>query len=68
MYARPGGPLHDERGDRAFAASLRRHVVSRVRVLEEDAWINDPSFADRAANLLLEMLDARDPQVRAAAN
>ncbi len=68
MYARPGGPLHDERSDRAFVASLRRHLAPGVRVLEEDAWINDPGFADRAATLLLEMLAARHPRARAAAS
>ena len=66
MYARPGGPLHDPKGDRAFISSLKRHLAPHVRVLEEHAWINDRRFADRAANLLLEMLEAHGQQARAA--
>ncbi len=56
MYAKPGGPLHDPKGDCAFIASLTHNLKPSIRVLEEDAWINDPRFADRAAALLLEML------------
>ena len=50
MYARPGGPLHDPKGDRAFISSLKRHLAPHVRILEERAWMNDRRFADRAAN------------------
>jgi uncharacterized protein (UPF0261 family) len=56
MYAKPGGPLHDAKGDRAFISALTHNLKPSIRVLEEDAWINDPVFATRAANLLLEML------------
>jgi uncharacterized protein (UPF0261 family) len=68
MYAKPGGPLHDAKGDRAFISSLTSHLQPDVRVLEEDAWINDPRFAERAATLLLEMLGkpAVRPQVAGA--
>ena len=66
MYAKPGGPLHDAKGDRAFIASLTKHLRSDVRLLEEDAWINDPRFAERAATLLLEMLGGPVAKPRAA--
>ena len=59
MYAKPGGPLHDARGDRIFISALTRGLSLYIRVFEEDAWINDPRFAERAAALLLEMLRAQ---------
>jgi uncharacterized protein (UPF0261 family) len=66
MYARQGRPLHDPKSDLAFVSSLKRHLAPRVRVLEERAWINDRCFADRAANLLLDMLEAQGGDARAA--
>jgi uncharacterized protein (UPF0261 family) len=56
MYAKPGGPLYDGKGDQAFISALTRNLKPSIRVLEQDAWINDPSFAERAAALMLEML------------
>ena len=68
MYAKPGGPLHDAKGDRMFVSALTRTLKPHVRVLEEDTWINDPRFAERAAMLLLEMLEQplAKPQVAGA--
>ena len=59
MYAKPGGPLYDAKGDRIFISALTRGLKPHIRVLEQDAWINDPSFAEHAANLLLEMLSGK---------
>lgn len=66
MYARAGRPLHDPKSDLAFVSSLKRHLAPHVRVFEERAWINDEAFADRAANLLLDMLAAQGGGARAA--
>jgi uncharacterized protein (UPF0261 family) len=66
MYAKRGGPLYDPKGDRAFIVSLTRHLKPHVRVLEEDAWINDPAFATHAATLLLEMLGKPVAKAQAA--
>jgi uncharacterized protein (UPF0261 family) len=66
MYACAGRPLHDPRSDAAFVASLKRHIRPGIPVLEDDAWINDSRFADRAAALLLEMLDVHRSGTRSA--
>ena len=66
MYACAGRPLHDPRSDAAFVSSLKRHLRTGIPVLEDDAWINDPGFADRAAALLLEMLEAHRPETRSS--
>jgi hypothetical protein len=46
MYAAPGRPLHDPKGDRSFIASLKRHLAEHVPVYEEDAWVNDRASRD----------------------
>ena len=56
MYAGPGGPLRDARGDAEFIRAIKSRLSSRVRVVEQDAHINDPRFARLAVSLLLEML------------
>jgi uncharacterized protein (UPF0261 family) len=56
MYAGPGGPLRDVRGDAEFIRVIETHLSSGVRVVERDAHINDPRFARLAVSLLLEML------------
>lgn len=69
MYAKPGGPLHDAKGDHMFISALTRGLKPHIRVFEEDAWINDPRFAERAAALLLEMVSGQPrakPQVAGA--
>ena len=37
-------------------SALTRNLKPSIQVLEEDDWINDPNFAERAAALMLEML------------
>jgi len=56
MYAGPGGRMRDAKGDAQFIRTIEAHLASRVRVVEQDAHINDPRFARLAASLLLEML------------
>jgi len=41
----PGQPFHDPIADQALFDSLRRNVASSVRIVEVDAHINDPAFA-----------------------
>ena len=41
----PGQPFYDPEADRALFDTLRTHVVPRIRVIEVDAHINDPTFA-----------------------
>lgn len=53
---RPGGALFDPAADAAFVVALKDQLVPRVRVVEVDAHINDPGFATRIAELLLEQV------------
>ena len=46
----------DRAADKAFIDSLKRHLNGGVSVVEVDLNINDPEFADRAVQMLLEMI------------
>jgi uncharacterized protein (UPF0261 family) len=53
-----GQAFEDREADAALIAALHRHVDSaRVRLREVDAHINDPSFADLAAESLLGLME-----------
>lgn len=52
----PGQPFWDPDADRACFDAIRKHVKDSIPVYEMDVNINDPAFADRAANLLKGML------------
>jgi uncharacterized protein (UPF0261 family) len=55
-----GGPFHDPQADQALFAALRDNLDSdKVRLVEIDANINDPVFADAMANELLNMMRGR---------
>ncbi|HYZ87191.1 MAG TPA: Tm-1-like ATP-binding domain-containing protein, partial [Bryobacteraceae bacterium] len=66
MLDAPGGPFWDEEADRACYEALKEVVRPGVRIMEIDANINDPVFADIAANVLLEMLTGDVERTRAA--
>jgi len=51
------GDWHDETADAALIASIRAHLdTSRIKLVEMDAHINDPEFAEAAVALLDEMM------------
>lgn len=52
----PGGRFWNPEADAAFVSSLRFHLRPEIPIEELDLNINDPAFADRAAQLLLEMM------------
>lgn len=56
---RAGGPLHEPDTDAAFVRALKASLGGRVRFIEVDANINDPVFAARAAEALIEMMDGQ---------
>jgi uncharacterized protein (UPF0261 family) len=56
MIDAEGQPFHDPRADRALFDALRRHVGNGVRVLEVDAHINDPRFAETLVDELLRVI------------
>jgi uncharacterized protein (UPF0261 family) len=61
MIDAPGQPFHDPAADRALFETLRASVASTVRVVDVDAHINDPLFAD---TLVREMLAVLTPAHR----
>ncbi|MGC8873495.1 MAG: Tm-1-like ATP-binding domain-containing protein [Chloroflexia bacterium] len=56
MLDSPGGAFWDPEADRACFEAIKANVRPDIPVIEMDCNINDPEFADRCAQLLLEML------------
>jgi uncharacterized protein (UPF0261 family) len=62
MIDAEGMPFHDPVADAALFEALRTHLDrSKVELVEVDANINDPVFADTMADRLLDMLAAAHP-------
>ncbi|MBI5968603.1 MAG: Tm-1-like ATP-binding domain-containing protein [Deltaproteobacteria bacterium] len=57
MYCHEGEALYDPEGDRTFSESLKKHLKSHIPVLEVDAHINDPIFAQTAASVLIHLIE-----------
>jgi len=54
------GEWHDEAANRALIDAIKAHLDSpRVLLMEMDAHINDPAFADAAVQLLVRMMGER---------
>ena len=49
----PGKPFHDPAADEALFGALKAHLRAGVPVIDMDANVNDPAFADACANALL---------------
>ena len=58
MYCHPGEPLHDPEGDRMLIETLKKHLKPQIPVVEVDARINDPEFADTAAAAMIELIQS----------
>jgi uncharacterized protein (UPF0261 family) len=58
VISAPGGPFHWPEADQALFDALKRGLRPDIPVREIDANINDPKFADAAAQGLLEFLTA----------
>ena len=58
-----GQPFADPEADRVLFDTLRAHVGPNVRIVEKDAHINDPAFAEALAAQMLELLKGRTKQV-----
>jgi uncharacterized protein (UPF0261 family) len=56
MIDAPGQPFHDPDADRALFETLRASVAPTVRVVDVDAHINDPLFADTLVREMLAVL------------
>lgn len=53
---REGEPLYDPEGNRAFGEALRKALKPEIEVIEVDAHINEPRYADSAVTLLEKMM------------
>jgi len=54
---REGQPFWWPEADHALFQSLRDWIAPQVKLMELDAHINDPTFAERAAQTLLELME-----------
>ncbi len=57
MLDQEGQPFHDPEANAALFGALREHVRPQVELMELDLHINDPAFADAAAERLLALLE-----------
>ncbi|HMD89931.1 MAG TPA: Tm-1-like ATP-binding domain-containing protein, partial [Anaerolineaceae bacterium] len=56
MLDSPGNPFWDPEADQACYDAIKANLKPGIRLVELDYNINDPEFADKAAELLLEIL------------
>ena len=54
-----GKPFHDPDADNVLFDTLRSSLAPAIRVVEVDAHINDPAFADVVSAELLALLAKR---------
>jgi uncharacterized protein (UPF0261 family) len=52
---REGGPLYDPEADRTFAETLKKHLNSKIPVVEVDLHLNTPEFGKEAVELFHEI-------------
>jgi len=60
MYSHKGEELYDPEVDMAFVKALKAHLKPQVKVMEVDAHINDPVFAETVVPILTEMIEGRN--------
>jgi uncharacterized protein (UPF0261 family) len=56
----PGGEFWDPEVDRACFDAIKKDLKPGIPVIEMDHNINDPEFADKAAGVLLAMLEKKE--------
>jgi uncharacterized protein (UPF0261 family) len=52
----PGGPFWDPEADGACFEAIKENLMPNILFIEIDNNINDPEFAEKSVDLLLEML------------
>jgi uncharacterized protein (UPF0261 family) len=60
MLDSQGGPFWNEAADRSCFDAIRSRLNKGIPVIEVDANINDPVFADRATQVFLELSGQAD--------
>lgn len=56
VISAPGQSFHDPEADCALFDTLKKNIRSDIPVIEMDAEINDPAFAERCARVLIEQI------------
>ena len=51
-----GGPLYNPQADRAFDEEIKNRLKPQIQVVEVDAHLNDPPYAETAVALLEEII------------
>ena len=64
MLDSPGGPFWDPDADHACFDALRSSLKPEIQVVEVEGNINDPAFADRAAQAFLELTELSSPTAK----
>ncbi len=59
VISAPGQPFHSREADDAFREALKSHLRSDIPVIEVDANINDPEFANSVAEALLNLIEEK---------
>ncbi|MDX1435402.1 MAG: Tm-1-like ATP-binding domain-containing protein [Anaerolineales bacterium] len=59
-YAVEGEGFHDPDADQAFVEALKAGLPLNIEVLERETHIDDPVFATEAAQLLIQLIEAKD--------
>jgi uncharacterized protein (UPF0261 family) len=59
MYNRPGEPIYYPEADAEFLRALKERLDPRIKLVEVDAHINDPIFADVCVSELEALLGKR---------
>jgi len=60
MLDSPGNPFWDPAADGACFQAIKENLRPDIPLIEMEANINDPAFAERAAGVLLEMLKGKE--------
>jgi uncharacterized protein (UPF0261 family) len=68
MLDSPGGPFWDPDADRACFDALRSCLKQGIPVIEVDANINDPVFADHATQVFLQLSESLGLRAKAASS
>lgn len=58
-YAVKGMGFFDPEADAAFVAALKKDLPKNIRVVERNTYIDDPTFAVEATQMLIEMIRAK---------
>lgn len=54
---KPGKPFYSPEANQALFDSLHKHIKKDIPIIDEDAHINDPEFADLIAEQLLKLIN-----------